>query len=109
MMDKYYIGDMQNPLLQPWTNAFGAPPLAMVAPEHFPPAYDQALSDHVIEIAAIAGDPAPASFANTVLALEKSGALLTKVELVFSNLAAADTNAALQDIELAMAPRLARH
>jgi peptidyl-dipeptidase Dcp len=100
---------MTNPLLSPWTDAFGAPPLGAVTPEHFPPAYDKALSDHGSEIAAIAGDPAPASFANTILALEKSGALLTRIELVFSNLAAADTNEALQAIELAMAPRLARH
>ena len=100
---------MNNPLLEPWATPFGAPPLAAVAPEHFPPAYDKALSDHVIEIAAIAGDPAPATFANTVLALEKSGALLTRIELVFSNLASSDTNEALQAIELDMAPRLARH
>ena len=100
---------MENPLLSPWTTAFGAPPLSAVRSEHFAPAYEKALSDHVIEIAAIAGDPAPASFDNTVLALEKSGALLTRVELVFSNLAASDTNDALQAIELEMAPRLARH
>jgi len=100
---------MTNPLLSPWSDAFGAPPLGAVTPEHFLPAYDKALADHENEIAAIACDPAPASFANTVLALEKSGALLTGVELVFSNLASADTNAALQEIELVMAPRLARH
>ncbi len=100
---------MENPLLSPWTAPFAAPPLAALQPEHFPPAYDAALAAHEAEIAAIASDPAPASFANIVTALEKSGALLTRVELVFSNLTSANTNAALQAIELEMAPRLARH
>lgn len=100
---------MQNPLLEPWTAPFAAPPLAALKPEHFRPAYEAALAAHEAEIAAIAADPAPAGFANTVTALEKSGALLTRVELVFSNLASADTSEALQAIELELAPRLARH
>jgi peptidyl-dipeptidase Dcp len=100
---------MQNPLLEPWTAPFAAPPLAALKPEHFRPAYEAALAAHEAEIAAIAADPAPAGFANTVTALEKSGALLTRVELVFSNLASADTSEALQAIELELAPHLARH
>ena len=100
---------MENPLLAPWTAPFDAPPLAAVKPEHFAPAYDRALAQHDAEIAAIAGDPAPPSFANTVTALERSGALLTRVEMVFSNLALSETSDALQEIELAMAPRLAQH
>jgi peptidyl-dipeptidase Dcp len=100
---------MTNPLLEPWTAPFAAPPLAALKPEHFAPAYTQALAEHDAEIAAIAANPAPATFANTVAALERSGALLTRVEMVFSNLASSDTNEALQAIELEMAPRLARH
>jgi peptidyl-dipeptidase Dcp len=100
---------MDNPLLARWTAPFGAPPLDRVRPEHFPPAYEQALAQHRAEIAAIAGDPTPANFANTVAALERSGALLTRVEMVFSNLALSQTNDALQAIELEMAPRLAQH
>jgi peptidyl-dipeptidase Dcp len=100
---------MENPLLAPWTAPFDAPPLAAVRPEHFPPAYDQALACHAAEIAAIAADPAPPDFANTVAALERSGALLTRVELVFSNLTLSETNETLQAIELELAPRLAQH
>jgi peptidyl-dipeptidase Dcp len=100
---------MENPLLAPWTAPFNAPPLADIKPEHFPPAYEQALTQHRNEIAAIAADPAPASFANTVAALERSGALLTRVEMVFANLTLSETNEALQAIELEMAPRLAQH
>ena len=100
---------MTNPLLSPWTAAFDAPPLAAVKPEHFPPAYDRALAEHDADIAAIAGNSAAPSFANTVAALERGGRLLTKVEQVFSNLTLSETNEALQAIELAMAPRLAQH
>src|ERR1700690_299150 len=100
---------MENPLLAPWTAPFGAPPLAGIKPEHFGPAYDQALARHTAEIAAITCNPAAPSFANIVAALESSGALLTRVEMVFSNLALSETNEALQEIERAMAPRLAAH
>lgn len=100
---------MENPLLAPWAAPFAAPPLATVKPEHVAPAYDQALAQHDAEIAAIASDPAPPDFANTVAALERSGALLTRVEMVFSNLTLSETSEALQEIEMAMAPRLAQH
>ncbi|HSS12770.1 MAG TPA: M3 family metallopeptidase, partial [Rhizomicrobium sp.] len=57
----------------------------------------------------IAENPAPPSFENVVVALEKSGRLLTQVDSVFSNLASSATNDALQIIELEMAPRLSAH
>lgn len=100
---------MENPFFAPWTAPLGAPPLNLFRPEHFPPAYERALAEHADEIAAIAGNPAPPSFANTIGALEESGQLLTRIEAVFSNLALSCTNDALQAIELDMAPRLAAH
>jgi peptidyl-dipeptidase Dcp len=100
---------MTNPFFEDWTAPFGAPPLDQIRPEHFAPAYDRALAEHSAEIAAIAENPAPASFDNMVLALEKSGRLLTRVDGVFHNLAAAATNEALQGIEREMAPRLSAH
>jgi len=100
---------MTNPFFQDWDAPFGAPPLDRIAPEHFVPAYDRALAEHTAEIAAIAANPAPPDFDNVVLALERSGRLLTKVDAVFSNLASSATNPALQAIELEMAPRLSAH
>ena len=98
-----------NPFFEDWTAPFGAPPLDRIRPEHFAPAYDRALAEHSAEIAAIAEKPTPASFDNMILALEKSGRLLTRVDGVFHNLAAAATNEALQGIEREMAPRLSAH
>jgi peptidyl-dipeptidase Dcp len=100
---------MTNPLFDDWSAPFGAPPLDRIEPAHFPPAYDRALAEHTAEIAAIAENPAPPSFDNLVLALEKSGQLLTRVEGVFHNLTSSATDEALQAIELEMAPRLSAH
>jgi len=98
-----------NPLLADWTARFGVPPLAAIKPEHFTPAFVQALAAHREEIAAIAGSPAGLDFDNTVAALERSGRQLARVANVFYVLAGADTNEAIQAVERDMAPRLARH
>ena len=100
---------MTNPFFEDWTAPFAAPPLDRIRPEHFAPAYDRALAEHTAEIVAIAEDPSAPSFDNMVLALEKSGRLLSRVEGVFYNLTSAATNEALQAIELEMAPRLSAH
>jgi len=99
----------QNPLLAPWRTPFKAPPFKSIEPRHFRPAFAAALKAHKAELAEIAGRPAKPTFANTLVALEKSGTLLTKVADVFFNLASADTNDALQEIEREIAPRLAKH
>ena len=98
-----------NPLLDVWTAPFGAPPLDRIRPEHFVPAYAQGLSDHQAEIARIADDPSPPDFANTIIAFERSGKLLTRVDAVFSAFAGSATDDAMEAIELEMAPRLSAH
>ncbi len=98
-----------NPLLEPWTAPFGAPPLDRIRPEHFPPAYAQALSEHEAEIAQIAGDASPPDFTNTILAFQRSGKFLARVEAVFSTFAGSVTNEAIQAIEREMSPRLSAH
>jgi peptidyl-dipeptidase Dcp len=99
----------QNPLLAPWTAPFGTPPFAVIKPEHFRPAYEAALAEHNADIAAIAGSAEEPGFANVIEALEKSGALLDRVSSVFDNLAGADTNDAIEEIERDLAPILSRH
>jgi peptidyl-dipeptidase Dcp len=91
-------GAAGNPLLGEWTGPFGLPPFAALKPEHFPPAFAQGLASHRAEIAAIAENPAPPDFDNTVAAMERAAALLTRVSNLFFVLAGADTNDALQAI-----------
>ena len=98
-----------NPLLAPWTGPFEAPPFTRLKESHFEEAFETAFTRAKAEVAAIAEDPAAPTFENTIEALEKSGADLTRVAAVFFNLASADTNEALQAIEREIAPKLARH
>src|SRR5271154_6716206 len=99
----------QNPLLEPWTGPFEAPPFDRIEPWHFRPAFDVALKDHRAEIDAIAADPESPTFADTIEALERSGRSLDRVAKVFFNLAGAATNDELLAIEREIAPVLARH
>ena len=98
-----------NPLLQDWTGPYGLPPFAQVRPGHFEPAFDVAMQAQLAEIDAIASNPAPPDFENTVAALDRCGRLFTRIELLFSNLTVSDTNPELQAVQREMAPRLAAH
>jgi peptidyl-dipeptidase Dcp len=98
-----------NPLLEPWTGPCGAPPFDLLKPIHFGPAFEAALALAQAEIAAIAADPNPPSFKNTIEALERSGRDLTRISSVFFHLARADANDQIEAIEREIAPKLARH
>ena len=96
-----------NPLLSPWTAPYGLAPFAAIEPAHFEPAFTQALQEHLDEIDAIAHDPRPADFGNTVAALDRSGQRLGRLSMVFYNLCASHTSPALQEVQRHMAPVLA--
>ncbi|MCG7393157.1 M3 family metallopeptidase [Microvirga sp. ACRRW] len=98
-----------NPLLVTWNTPFGLPPFESVLPEHYKPAFDHALAEQQAEIAAIADSTEAPTFANTIEALEKSGAAMKRVGGVFFNLAGSHTNDAIQATEREMAPILAKH
>ncbi len=98
-----------NPLLAPWTQPFGVPPFDRIQPQHFVPAFEQAMRLHLEEIAAIGADPAAPSFANTIEAMQRSGRVLDRVGMVFSNLVVSQGGDALQAVDLEMSPRLAQH
>jgi peptidyl-dipeptidase Dcp len=103
------ISEEQNPLLEDWNASGGVPPFSRLSAEHFLPAYARALAEHEAQIATIAGDPAPPTFANTIAALEQCGRSLERVDNVFHLLAGAHTNDALLDVERIIAPQIARH
>lgn len=100
---------MSNPFFAPWSTPYGVPPFAAIETAHFRPAYEAALAEHRREIAAISGNSEAPSFANTIEALERSGAALDRVDMVFSQLASANTNDAMQAVERELSPLLARH
>ena len=98
-----------NPLLEAWTTPFQMPPFDCIKIEHFVPGLDKGFAINRREIDTIARNPQPPTFANTIDALERSGDVLDRVSAVFFNLAATDTNAEIQAIERALAPRFAKH
>lgn len=100
---------MTNPFFTPWDTPFGAPPFDAIATEHFRPAYAEALAAHQAEVKAIAESVEARSFENTVAALERSGKALKRVDGVFNQLSSANTDEALQAVELDMAPIVTRH
>ena len=98
-----------NPLFAAWSTPFGAPPFERIRPEHFSPAFERTFAAHEAEVKAIAENPAPPTFDNTIVALELSGQALARVDDVFNVLAGANTNAALQAVERELSPRSAKH
>jgi peptidyl-dipeptidase Dcp len=98
-----------NPLLQPWTGAYQLPPFLDLRPEHFEPAYEVAMREQLAEVEAIATNPRPPTFENTVQALDRGGRTFERIDNVFHNLAASEASPALQAVQRTMAPRLAAH
>ena len=97
------------PLLQPWETPFELPPFARIRAEHFMPAFETAMAEHVAEVDSIADNVHAPTFENTIAALDRSGRGLTRIEQVFFNLAASETSPALQAVEREVAPKLAAH
>lgn len=98
-----------NPLLESWTAPYGLPPFAQTRPEHFEPAFEVAFREHQSELAAIAANKDAPNFANTIAAFDRAGWRAARIADYFNNLTSAETNAALQAVELRIAPALAAH
>jgi peptidyl-dipeptidase Dcp len=99
--------DPSNPFYAPSTLPFHAPPFDKIKDSDYQPALDAGIAQQQQEIDAIANNPAPPTFANTFAALEKSGQLLDRVNLVFNGVTAANTDDDLQKVQDYEAPRLA--
>lgn len=98
-----------NPFFEHWSTPFGVPPFDRIRPEHYPEALDRGMAEHLAEVAAITGNPEPPTFANTIEALERSGALFERVANVFGNLVSSLGGDDLQAIETDFAPKFAQH
>jgi peptidyl-dipeptidase Dcp len=98
-----------NPLLQDWTTPHGLPPFGQLRAEHFEPALREAMREHRAELAAIAGDPAPPDFDNTVAAFDRAGRRLNRIAATFYTLTASATSPELQAVQRAVAAPMAAH
>jgi peptidyl-dipeptidase Dcp len=98
-----------NPFFAPSTLPFQAPPFDKIKDEDFQPAMEAGMAQEEAEIEAIANNPDAPTFDNTIVALEKSGQLLERVDAVFGGVTGANTNPALQKVKTIEAPKLAAH
>ena len=98
-----------NPLMKKSTLQYQAPEFDKIKDEHFKPAFDYGLKQNLTEIEKIANNTEAPTFENTVLALEKSGEVLKRAQIIFYNLTGSNTNPTLQKIEEEYAPIFAAH
>ncbi|WP_294199687.1 M3 family metallopeptidase [uncultured Chryseobacterium sp.] len=98
-----------NPLMRKSSLQYEAPEFDKIKNEHFKPAFDFGLKQHDAEILQIANNPQAPTFENTIVALEKSGEVLKRAMIVFSNLTSANTNPTLQALDEEYAPVFAAH
>ena len=100
---------MTNPLLAIWDTPFGITPFDKISDDDFVPALEIALASHKADIDVIAGSADPATFANTIEALEAVGRDLDKVLSTFYTVAGADSNPAREALQRDFSPQLAAH
>ena len=98
-----------NPFLMEHHTPHGTIPFHLLKTEHFEPAFQQGMEAHNGEIDAIINNPDVPDFGNTIVALEKSGALLNQVTTVFGNLLSAETSDEMQAIAERVMPKLSEH
>jgi peptidyl-dipeptidase Dcp len=99
----------ENPLAKASTLPYQAPPFDKLLDTDFQPAIEEGMRLQMAEVMVIANNPEPPTFQNTLVALEKSGQLLTRANLVLNTLAGANTNPTLQKVQEVEAPKLSAH
>jgi peptidyl-dipeptidase Dcp len=98
-----------NPFFNPSALPFEAPPFDKIKDADYAPAIEEGMKRQIAEIETIANNTQPATIANTIEAMERSGDLLTRVAKVFFGLSQSNTNDTMQKIKADEAPKLAAH
>ncbi|MBW8192842.1 M3 family metallopeptidase [Neiella marina] len=103
------VAEVSNPFFAEYDTPFQVPPFNKIKDEHYMPAFEKGMKDHLAEIDAIVNNEAAPTFANTIEELERTGDLLVKVQRVFFNLAGSNTNPELQKLQRELSPILSAH
>ena len=93
-----------NPFMKKSSLQYQAPEFNKIKDEHFKPAFDYGIKVQLAEIEKIANNSAAPTFENTILAMENSGEVLKRAQIVFYNLTGSNTNPTLQKLEEEYAP-----
>ena len=100
---------MENPFYRNYKTQFQIPPFSEIEEKHFMPAFIEGMEKHNNEIEQIIQNSEKPSFENVIIAMERSGELLDRVNAVFFNLSGSTTNEKLQEIEKQISPKLSQH
>jgi peptidyl-dipeptidase Dcp len=98
-----------NPFFVESSLPYHAPRFDLIRNEDYQPALEEGMRQQLAEIDSIAKQTRPPNFVNTIVAMEKSGALLTRASKAFFGVIGANTNDTLQKVQSIEAPRLAAH
>ena len=98
--------DSSNPLLAEWSTPHATAPFSAIELAHYEPAFDAAIACARAEIDAIVRNPDKPTFGNTIVALERQGELLGRIEGIFFNLLEADATDEMQAIAQRVQPKL---
>ena len=98
-----------NPFYAPSALPFHAPPFDRIKDSDYQPAIDAGMAEELKEMRAIADNPAAPTFENTIVAMEKTGALFTRAYAAFNGVTGANTNPTLEKVQREEAPKLAAH
>jgi peptidyl-dipeptidase Dcp len=104
-----HMAQPTNPFLDPSTLPYQLPPFAEIRDEHFRPAFEKGFADQLAQVNAISTSADAPTIENTLLALERSGALLHRVSEVFFNRSSSDSSDFTNALEEEIAPRMAAH
>ncbi|HMC92585.1 MAG TPA: dipeptidyl carboxypeptidase II, partial [Allosphingosinicella sp.] len=98
-----------NPFAAESNLPFHAPRFDIIQDADYQPAFEAGMAEQAAEIARIANNPAPPSFENTIVAMERSGRMLDRVNEAFSGVVGANTNPALDKVQEIETPKLSQH
>ena len=98
-----------NPFAKVSPLQYGYPQFDKIKDEDYAPAFEEGMRQQAAEIEKIANNKAPATFDNTIVAMEKSGRLLARVSSVFGNLSGANTNDTFKALERDLSPKRSAH
>jgi len=98
-----------NPFFKDWNTPFGVPPFDEIKIEHYLPAYQAGTAEESAQIWAIIRNQEPPTFENTIVAMDRSGALLRKVMPVFGGVSSVNNNSELQALARQFSPMMSKH
>ena len=102
-------GATPNPFFAEYTTPFGVPPFDQIEVAHYKPALLKGMEEQSKEIEAIVANPDAPTFENTIVALDQSGELLTKVMYAFGGQSSVNTTDEIQELERELYPLLSKH